>query len=172
MKRLLPIFFLGIFLAYSLGQLAVFYSLQQTQKTNFKHYALIHHAKQLKRISFSPSQLYINQATIKWLDGNKEIEINGKRHDIVSKSSQNGITTFFILEDTKENNLISEFHQHQKDNSQLKWLKTLSTLVFQQHEKITTNISTPNFNLNSSFITIETFQLSDFTSNLIKPPTA
>ncbi len=170
MKRLLPILFLGLFLVYSLGQLAMFYTLQQTQKTNFKQYALLHHSKQLKRISFSPSQLYINQANIKWLDNNKEIEVNGKRHDIISKSSQNGITTFFILEDSKENNLISEFQQQQKDNSQLKWLKSLSSLTFQSTDYFDSSLKAHTLLLNYSVHPSGNFILSDFTSNLIKPP--
>ncbi len=170
MKRLLPILFLALFLVYSLGQLTMFYTLQQTQKTNFKQYALLHHSKELKRISFTPSQLYINQTTIKWLDNNKEIEVNGKRHDIIAQSSQNGITTFFILEDSKENNLISEFQQQQKDNSQLKWLKAFSSLTFQANDYFDSTLKTHTILLNYSVHTSENFVLSDFASNLIKPP--
>jgi hypothetical protein len=170
MKRFFAYSFLCVILSCVLGQYALFFVSLQIQKIAFREYAVTHCQASVKTISLLPHQLYQNTSTLSWLDGNKEIETNGVRYDILGSSQKNGLTNLYVLEDAQETRLITDFLKHQQHEHQNgKWLKCLSGFLLYQDsfETFTFYITPPLDFIYSSYQTPLTEGVS---SPIIKPP--
>lgn len=134
MKKITIIVTLSVICFLSLGSFLLYKGYLKAYKSDFKAYINLN--KQhlpLVKYSILKSELYVNTNLIQWEDENKEIVIEGKLYDIISKTSTNNTIVLDLLEDTKEYELKKEFAnsfdvEHSKSNSPIKLLKQFLSL--------------------------------------------
>lgn len=134
MKKITIIVTLSVICFLSLGSFLLYKGYLKAYKSDFKAYINLN--KQhlpLVKYSILKSELYVNTNLIQWEDENKEIVIEGKLYDIISKTSTNNTIVLDLLEDTKEYELKKEFAnsfdvEHSKSNSPIKLLKQFLAL--------------------------------------------
>jgi len=65
----------------------------------------------IEKIEISPSELFTDSKNIKWLDGNKEISINGLLYDVVSILNSGKTVSLFLVNDGDEKTLLDKYSQ-------------------------------------------------------------
>jgi hypothetical protein len=108
LKRILPIFFLVIFLFNSLGYFIVF-RFNQLEVRNQMRAEILENTPNSRFIKVSVSSSHSPE--IVWTDDN-EFSYKGKRYDVVRSEKANGSVNYFCLNDSREDALFSQLNEN------------------------------------------------------------
>ena len=158
MRKISYIIALSLITVFLTGHYFIFKSVLSSHKKEFKTYIRSHHAK-IEQIEISPSQLYSDNAELKWMDENKELCLNGVMYDIVSIKTAGTKVILNVINDKEEKELMNRYHKQfnescnegaagQKGNDLLKDFLSLkyfqsrnrSIVVFSQEYKFTSEL--------------------------------
>ena len=83
MKKALYITITGLILVFLMGHFVAYKYIGYIHKSEFKKH-LKTNVHKVEEIEINPSQLFADSKTMRWKDGNTEVEIDGEMYDIVS----------------------------------------------------------------------------------------
>lgn len=171
MKRYLSFIFILSILLGSVGHVFLSRLCIKWQKQAFRTYTIQNHSGRWRQLSVYPYTLYKNNSHLRWLENNKEVEINGQRYDIVGHSLKNGVTTFLILEDTQENTLLSfGLKQAKQQNKALRYIQLLLGMHYLTPSPLLSSNKSLLQGLPYSFKDTRIVYSIGFRNSLTKPP--
>lgn len=141
----------------------------KSQKAGFRKELGALNASVFKTLEIEQSQLYKNGKGLEWEDGNNELVIDGKYHDVISVSAVGTRALIKFVSDEKESALFDNFFSKQKEGRDvvISFLKMFCGINngFALTIENKPELLPDNLSFRSVF-----FQLDDFYSLLIKPP--
>lgn len=100
------------------GNYFLYKQFTKAHKKEFKAFIRSNYT-QTETIEIVPSELYSDNASIKWLDHNKEVLLNDRLYDIVGISSGGTKVILTVVNDTYEKDLMNRY-EHQYNESSRK----------------------------------------------------
>jgi hypothetical protein len=150
------------------GHFFIFQISQNSHKNQFRSY-MLQNLDQTIKVDITPSELYSSSEKIKWIDGNKEVIIDGQLYDVLGSKNSGKTVSLFLINDAKEKDLINNYEQlanslHNtsssgseliKDFLSLKYLQDPLIEIVQQFTVLTSEYTDYIPNLSSVFISLE-----------------
>ena len=171
MKKLSAIILTTLIVVISVGNFGLFSLFLKQYKANLQAHIRNNTSQIVDVIHINPSELYANNKTITWEDGNKEIVYKGVLYDIVSIETIKGKVSIKAISDSKEQDYKTVYASMQEknnttSNSPLNLLKQFLSLNFIETKTINTHIihyneDVTNFDyyscpLHKGYLTMET----------------
>jgi hypothetical protein len=114
MQRIVLIFSLSLAIIFLTGHYFIYKSVLKSHKREFQGYIRSHHPK-IEVLEISPSELYADNARIRWKDENKEICLNGVMFDIIRIVSGGAKVKLFAVNDKDEKELMDLYSKQFND---------------------------------------------------------
>ena len=137
-RQILP-FFLLVIVTIITARFAVFSGYLHTQKIELRKTSLLQKNVQVKKLTFSEQELFVDLGPYQWKEHNKELVIEGCYHEVISVQKTDKGFVVAVIEDKTENEVLKHFFKNNKAaqetaNSLLQLLQVQypapSTLVF------------------------------------------
>jgi hypothetical protein len=102
--------FFSVLLLLSSSRFIIFNHYMGKQKETFRQKALLTNAKALSVLRIGKKDLYVDGSGREWKDGNRELLLNGKFHEVVAIKEDGRSVLLYLIEDSRESQLFHEFN--------------------------------------------------------------
>ena len=109
MKKLIAISGLAFFLIFSCGSFFIYKLYLKSYKKEFRSFIIDTKLKDLQVHQIERSELYQNSSEMIWIDGNKEVIINGELYDVMGVRETMTEIQLVLLPDKHEKEIKIEF---------------------------------------------------------------